>query len=272
MTSQCRRLDGRFALITGASRGIGRAIAERFAAEGATVAINYAGSKGAAEEVLKSVQAISAENGFEGRKHRAVQADVGKADAIEAMFKDVLGAFGKLDILVNNAGIQSEYPSESYPLEEYQRIIAVNLTGALLCSQAALRHYLGRKGDGVILNCSSVHEIIPKPGYIAYSISKGGMENMTRTLALEYADKGIRVNAVAPGAVNTDMNARWINDPKMRHDVESHIPMGRAAASEEMASVFAFLASDDASYITGQTLFACGGLTLFGDFKKNWSS
>jgi glucose 1-dehydrogenase len=117
-----------------------------------------------------------------------------------------------------------------------------------------------------------VHEIIPKPGYIAYSISKGGMENMTRTLALEYADKGIRVNAVAPGAVNTDMNARWINDPKMRHDVESHIPMGRAAASEEMASVFAFLASDDASYITGQTLFACGGLTLFGDFKKNWSS
>ena len=272
MTSQCRRLDGRFALITGASRGIGRAIAERFAAEGATVAINYAGSKGAAEEVLKSVQAISAENGFEGRKHRTVQADVGKADAIEAMFKDVLGAFGKLDILVNNAGIQSEYPSESYPLEEYQRIIAVNLTGALLCSQAALRHYLGRKGDGVILNCSSVHEIIPKPGYIAYSISKGGMENMTRTLALEYADKGIRVNAVAPGAVNTDMNARWINDPKMRHDVEAHIPMGRAAASEEMASVFAFLASDDASYITGQTLFACGGLTLFGDFKKNWSS
>jgi glucose 1-dehydrogenase len=284
MTSQCRRLEDRHALITGASRGIGRAIAERFAAEGAHVAINYAGSQGAAEDVLKSVQAISAENGFEGRKHRVVQADVGKAEAIEAMFKDVLGAWSKLDILVNNAGIQSEYPSESYPLEEYQRIMAVNLTGALLCAQAALRHFLNRPtgslgygaetrhSGGVILNCSSVHEIIPKPGYIAYSISKGGMENMTRTLALEYADKGIRVNAVAPGAVDTDMNARWINDPKMRHDVESHIPMGRAAAAAEMASVFAFLASDDASYITGQTLFACGGLTLFGDFKKNWSS
>jgi glucose 1-dehydrogenase len=284
MTSQCRRLEDRYALITGASRGIGRAIAERFAAEGATVAINYAGSKGAAEEALKSVQAISAENGFEGRRHRTVQADVSKPDQIEAMFKDVLGAWSKLDILVNNAGIQSEYPSESYPLEEYQRIMAVNLTGALLCSQAALRHFLNRPtgslgygaetrhSGGVILNCSSVHEIIPKPGYIAYSISKGGMENMTRTLALEYADKGIRVNAVGPGAVDTDMNARWINDPKMRHDVESHIPMGRAAASEEMASVFAFLASDDASYITGQTIFACGGLTLFGDFKKNWAS
>jgi glucose 1-dehydrogenase len=284
MTSQCRRLEDRYALITGASRGIGRAIAERFAAEGAHVAINYAGSKDAAEDVLKSVQAISAENGFEGRKHRMVQADVGKAEAIEAMFKDVLGAWSKLDILVNNAGIQSEYPSESYPLEEYQRIMAVNLTGALRCSQAALRHFLNRPtgslgygaetrhSGGVILNCSSVHEIIPKPGYIAYSISKGGMENMTRTLALEYADKGIRVNAVAPGAVNTDMNARWINDPKMRHDVESHIPMGRSANADEMASVFAFLASDDASYITGQTIFACGGLTLFGDFKKNWSS
>jgi len=284
MTSQCRRLDGRFALITGASRGIGRAIAERFAAEGATVAINYAGSKGAAEETLKSVQAISAENGYETRAHRIVQADVGKPASIAAMFQDVLAAFGKLDILVNNAGIQSEYPSETYPLEEYERIIAVNLTGALLCSQAALRHFLDRPtgslgygaetrhSGGVILNCSSVHQIIPKPGYIAYSISKGGMENMTRTLALEYADRGIRVNAVAPGAVRTDMNARWIEDPKMRHDVESHIPMGRSAASEEMASVFAFLASDDASYITGQTIFACGGLTLFGDFKKNWSS
>ncbi|GAB2177481.1 SDR family oxidoreductase [Dongia sp. agr-C8] len=271
MTSQCRRLDGRFALITGASRGIGRAIAERFAAEGATVAINYAGSKAAAEDVLGSVQAISAESGFAGRQHRVVQADVGKAEAIEAMFTDVLGAWGKLDILVNNAGIQTEAPSESYPLSDYERVIAVNLTGALLCSQAALRHFLGRK-RGVILNCSSVHEIIPKPGYIAYSISKGGMENMTRTLALEYADKGIRVNAVGPGAVDTDMNARWINDPKMRADVESHIPMGRSASAEEMASVFAFLASDDASYITGQTIFACGGLTLFGDFKKNWSS
>jgi len=183
----------------------------------------------------------------------------------------------------------NEYPWRWTPslVDEYfgdQRSIRRVAHSTLRAHQAALRHFLNRPtgslgygaetkhSGGVILNCSSVHEIIPKPGYIAYSISKGGMENMTRTLALEYADKGIRVNAVAPGAVNTDMNARWINDPKMRHDVESHIPMGRAAASDEMASVFAFLASDDASYITGQTLFACGGLTLFGDFKKNWSS
>jgi glucose 1-dehydrogenase len=284
MQTHCRRLDGRYALITGASRGIGRAVAERYAAEGATVAINYAGSKSAAEDALASVRKISQESGFGERPHRIVQADVSKAAAIEAMFADVLGAFPHLDILVNNAGIQSEAPSESYALDEYERILAVNLTGALLCSQAALRHFLNRPtgslgygaqtrhSGGAIINCSSVHQIIPKPGYIAYSISKGGLGNLTRTLALEYADKGIRVNAVAPGAVRTDMNERWVEDPKMRADVESHIPMGRSAAAEEMASVFAFLASDDASYITGQTIYACGGLTLFGDFKNNWSS
>ena len=272
MKSQCRRLEDRFALITGASRGIGRAIAERFAAEGATVSINYAGSKASAEETLQAVEAASAENGFKDRAHRIVKADIRDPGAITEMFEDALGAWGRLDILVNNAGVQSEAPSETYSLAEYERIIGVNLTGALLCSQAALRHFLSRDGGGVILNCSSVHEIVPKPGYIAYSISKGGMENMTRTLALEYADRGIRVNAVGPGAVRTDMNTRWLEDPKAKAAVESHIPMGRSAAAEEMASVFAFLASDDASYITGQTIFACGGLTLFGDFKKNWSS
>jgi glucose 1-dehydrogenase len=266
------RLDGKFALVTGASRGIGRAVAERFAAEGATVAINYAGSVQAAEETLEAARRASAENGFDARKHRIVRADVGDAKAVATMFADVLGAFQRLDILVNNAGIQSEAPSERYSEEEYERIIGVNLTGALLCAQAALRHFLGRPGGGVILNCSSVHQIIPKPGFIAYSISKGGLGNLTRTLALEYADRGIRVNGVGPGAVRTDMNDAWIHDPKARHAVESHIPMGRSAAPEEMASVFAFLASDDASYITGQTIYACGGLTIYGDFKNNWSS
>ncbi|HVZ00344.1 MAG TPA: glucose 1-dehydrogenase [Dongiaceae bacterium] len=272
MKSQCHRLDGKCALVTGASRGIGRAIAERFAAEGATVAINYAGAAKAAEEALEAVRRASAENGFGDRAHRIVQADVSDAAAVAAMFADVLGAWRRLDILVNNAGVQSAAPSESYPLEEYERIIGVNLTGALLCAQAALRHFLARPGGGVILNCSSVHQIIPKPGFIAYSASKGGLGNLTRTLALEYADRGIRVNGVGPGAVRTDMNDAWIHDPKARHDVESHIPIGRSAAPEEMAAVFAFLASDDASYITGQTIYACGGLTLYGEFRTNWAS
>lgn len=263
------RLEGRHALITGASRGIGRAIAVRFAREGATVAINFSGSRSAAEETLRLAQEAS---GQSPKKHMIVQADVGDEHAVARMFEEVLGAWGHLDILVNNAGIQSETESHNYPIDEYRRILDVNLTGALVCSQIAIRHFLSRPGGGTILNCSSVHEMVPKPGFIAYSISKGGLRNLTRTLALEYADRGIRVNAVAPGAIVTDINAAWKDNEEARANVESHIPMGRAGTPEEMAAVFAFLASDDASYVTGQTLYACGGLTLFGEFKENWSS
>ena len=117
-----------------------------------------------------------------------------------------------------------------------------------------------------------MHEIIPKPGFLAYSMSKGGMGNLTKTLALEFAGRGIRVNAVAPGAITTDMNASWKDEAAARRDVESHIPMGYAASAEEIAPVFAFLASDEARYITGQTIHACGGLTLYGDFARNWST
>ena len=131
---------------------------------------------------------------------------------------------------------------------------------------------MNRGGPGVILNNSSVHEIIPKPKYLPYSISKGGMENLTKSLALEYAADGIRVNSVGPGAVVTPINKAWIDNPKARGEVESHIPMSRPAAADEIASVFAFLASDDASYVTGQTIFACGGLTLYPEFRTAWSS
>jgi glucose 1-dehydrogenase len=157
-------------------------------------------------------------------------------------------------------------------IADFDRIIDVNLRGPFLCAREAIRHFLSRGAGGVILNNSSVHQIIPKPKYLSYSISKGGMENLTKTLALEYADKGIRVNAVGPGAVVTPINNAWINDPKARGEVESHIPMGRAADSDEIASVFAFLASDEAKYITGQTIFACGGLTLYPEFRVAWAS
>jgi glucose 1-dehydrogenase len=152
------------------------------------------------------------------------------------------------------------------------QILAVNLLGPASCARAALRHFLARPGGGVIINTSSVHELIPKPGFVAYSLSKGGLGNLTRTLALEFADRGIRVNAVAPGATVTDINRAWTHDPEKRRAVEAHIPMGRAATPAELAPIFAFLASDDASYVTGQTLYACGGLTLFNEFRSNWAS
>jgi glucose 1-dehydrogenase len=161
---------------------------------------------------------------------------------------------------------------QAIDIETYRRILEVNLTGAVLCAQKALTHFVSRGGGGSIVNCSSVHQIIPKPGYLAYSISKGGMANLTRTLALEFADRGIRVNAVGAGAVDTPMNAAWTGDEAKRAVVESHIPLGRVATAEEIAGIFAFLASHEASYVTGQTIYACGGLTLFGEFRENWAS
>ncbi len=206
-------------------------------------------------------------------KHITVQADVSLEDEVQAMFAKTLAAFGSLDVLVNNAGIQKPSPSHEIEVSDFDRIIGVNLRGPFLCAREAIRHFLTRNGrGGVILNNSSVHEIIPKPKYLSYSISKGGMENLTKSLALEYADRNIRVNAVGPGAVVTPINRAWIDNPKARGEVQSHIPMGRAGAASEIAAVFAFLASDEASYITGQTIFACGGLTLYPEFRVAWSS
>ena len=259
------RLQNKNALITGASSGIGKAIAIRFAQEGANVAINYYNDAAEAEGALALVDKAGA------GKHFIVQADVSQEDQVKEMFAKTLDTFGSLDVLVNNAGIQQ--PSHSHELEtkDFDRIVDVNLKGSFFCAREAIRHFLTRKG-GVILNNSSVHQNIPKPLYLSYSISKGAMENLTKTLALEYADRGIRVNAVGPGAVVTPINRAWIDNPKARAEVESHIPMGRAADPAEIAAVFAFLASDDASYITGQTIFACGGITLYSEFRTNWSS
>jgi glucose 1-dehydrogenase len=265
------RLLNKNVLITGASSGIGEAVAIRFAAEGANVAINYNSGADRAEAVLKKVQEASASVDGAKRKHLTAKANISKEDEIKAMYAKTLDAFGSLDILINNSGIQAPVPSEDLEAAEFDRILGVNLRGAFLCAREAIRNFLTH-GGGVIVNNSSVHEIIPKPKYLPYSISKGGLENMTKSLALEYADRNIRVNSVAPGAIVTPINNAWIDNPKARAEVESHIPMGRSGTSEEIAGVFLFLASDEASYITGQTLFACGGLTLYPEFRIAWSS
>ena len=253
-------------MITGASSGIGKAIAIRFAREGANVAINYLNDAPEAE----SVRVEASKSG--GGSCIAVQADVSQEDRVQAMFETVSCEFGGVDVLVNNAGIQKPSASDEVTMQDFDRVLNVNLRGAFLCAREAVRRFLSQGRGGVILNNSSVHEIIPKPKYLPYSISKGGMENLTKSLALEYAGRGVRVNAVGPGAVVTPINDAWTGNPKARAEVESHIPMGRAAAPEEIASVFAFLASDDASYITGQTIFVCGGLTLYPEFRVAWSS
>ncbi len=268
MTHSPRRLAGRFALVTGGSRGIGRAVAEAFAREGATVAVNHAGHTAAAMDSVAACQSA----GGEDRPHLALEADVSQAAAVERMIAEAVAAWGRLDIVVNNAGIQAETPGDGEDAAALERIIAVNLTGAAHVARAAIRHFLSRPGGGSIINTSSVHETIPKPGFLAYSMSKGGLGNLTRTLALEYADRGIRVNAVGPGAILTEMNDAWRNDPALKAGVERHIPMGYAAKPEDIAPVFTFLASEEARYITGQTLYADGGLTLYGDFKENWAS
>jgi glucose 1-dehydrogenase len=265
-----RRLEGKTALITGAATGIGQAIAVRFAEEGANVAINYRNGPELATATQQMVKEARGNNDM-GRE-MTVQGDVAQEDDVRRVFQSVIAEFGTIDILVNNAGIQKPAPSHATSLADFDQVLGVNLRGAFLCARESIRHFLERGKGGVVLNNSSVHEIIPKPKYLPYSISKGGMENLTKSLALEYAGQGIRVNAVGPGAVVTPINSSWTGDAKARSQVESHIPMGRAANAAEIASVFAFLASDDASYITGQTIFACGGLTLYPEFRMAWSS
>jgi glucose 1-dehydrogenase len=266
-------LKGKNALITGATSGIGQAIAIRLAQEGCNIAINYRKSPEAAvdtEEMALQKACGNIENC--GVKSLLLQGDVSQESDIVEMVNTVVKEFGSLDILVNNAGIQTESPSHEVTTADFDRVIAVNLRGAYLCARETIKHLLSRNRSGVIINISSVHEVIPRPMYISYSISKGGMENLTKTLALEYANRGIRVNSIAPGATITPINQDWIDDPEKKAIVESHIPMGRAGTSEEMAAAAAFLASDEAAYITGQTLFVDGGLTLYADFRETWSA
>lgn len=267
-----RRLEGKNALITGSSTGIGQAIAIRFAQEGANVAINYLKRPDEAKITEKLVREACQSIREYDCQDLVVEADISKEEDVVNIFDEVIGKWGSLDILVNNAGIQIPRASHETTVEDFDRVTGVNLRGAYLCAREAIRHFLSREGGGVIINNSSVHQIIPKPKYLSYAMSKAGMANLTRTLALEYADKGIRVNAVGPGAIVTPINRTWIDDPQRRAEVDSHVPLGRAGTPEEVAAVVAFLASDDASYITGQTIYVCGGLTLYPDFRRAWSS
>jgi glucose 1-dehydrogenase len=265
-------LKGRNVLVTGGSSGIGQAIAVRFAEYGANVAINYLRQPEEARDTEEQVQACISKVRQEGVQDVLVGGDVSNEDDVIRMVAEAAEGLGGLDVLVNNAGIQISRPSHELSSADFDRVLAVNLRGAFMCAREAIKRYLADERGGSIVNISSVHQLIPKPNYLGYSASKGGMQNLTRTLALEYAARGIRVNGVGPGATVTPINRAWIDDPEKRTQVEEHIPMRRAGDAQEMAGVTCFLASDLAAYVTGQTIFVDGGLTLFPSFATPWSS
>lgn len=261
-------------LITGASSGIGRAIAIKFAEEGLNVAIGCV-NKNTATKAGQETKYLADELRKKKRKSGrtiTVEADITHELAIRKMFSKVYHEFGTLDILVNNAGVQYSEDSHLAKMVNFDYVINTNLRGTFICARSAIQHFLKTANKGVIINISSVHEIIPKPKFISYSISKGGIGSLTRTLAAEYAHKGIRVNCVAPGVIITPMNQELIDDINKREAAEKHIPMGRIGDPKEIACVVSFLASKDASYITGQTIFVDGGLTLYPEFIEPWSS
>jgi glucose 1-dehydrogenase len=267
-----RGLEGKNVLVTGGSSGIGQAIAVRFAELGANVAINYLRRPEEAAATEEQVQACVAKVQHAGVRDVLVQGDVSQEADVVRMFEETVDRLGGLDVLVNNAGIQLSRPSHELSAADFDAVLGVNLRGAFLCAREAIKRFLDAGAGGSIVNVSSVHQRIPKPGYLGYSVSKGGMQNLTTTLALEYAAHGIRVNAVGPGATITPINRAWVDDPVKAAMVTEHIPIPRAGTADEMAGVVCFLASDDAAYVTGQTVFVDGGLTLYADFREPWSS
>ncbi|MGG4489302.1 glucose-1-dehydrogenase [Metabacillus idriensis] len=253
-------LKGKVAAVTGASSGLGKAIAQRFAAEGAKVVVNYLTEDDKPDLVIEEIKA----NGGEASK---IQGDVSQEHDVKRIVQFAVETYGTLDVMVNNAGIQAEIPTEELTLESWNKVIQTNLTGAFLGSREAVRHMLDHNIKGSIINMSSVHQQIPWPHFAHYAASKGGIKLLTETLALEYASSGIRVNNIAPGAIDTPINAEKFADPEAKKDVIDLIPMGYIGKPEEIAACVVWLASSEASYVTGITLYADGGMTKYPSFQ-----
>lgn len=257
-TPIARRLEGRRALVTGANSGIGRGIALRLAREGASVVVNFRSKPEDAEAVVREINEI-------GSRGLAVQADITDEAKVDGMFRRAVEEFGGLDILVNNAGMETEHPFLEMPLDAWRRVLDVNLTGAFMCAQRAAR-LMVEQGAGAIVNISSVHNVIPWGGFAHYCASKAGLDMMTKTAALELAERNVRVNTVAPGAIATPINQNVWGDPEGLKDLLRKIPTRRIGQVDEVASAVAYLCSDEASYVTGAVLYVDGGMTLYPEF------
>ena len=247
------RLENKVAVVTGSSSGIGEAIALALSEEGAAVVVNYSRHEDAAQKVLDKIENA-------GGKGLVVGADVSDPKEVEAMVQQAVGTFGRLDIMVNNAGLEHKMPFLETPFEVWQETIAVNLTGAWLGCQAAAKRMVAQGEGGRIINVSSVHEDLAMPTNAPYCATKGGVRMLMRSLAVELAPHAITTNNIAPGAIDTPMDAPLKEDPDLMKELLSEIPLGRMGKPEEVANLALFLASDDSSYVTGSTLFVDGGM------------
>ncbi|HWB25695.1 MAG TPA: SDR family oxidoreductase [Chitinophagaceae bacterium] len=266
-----KKLQGQIAIITGASSGIGAGVAKSFAMAGAKVVINYPfdGIKNEAEAVLKEIT----DAGGEGK---IAMADVSKEDEVKQMFADTIQQFGTVDILVNNAGIQKDSPFEEMTLDQWNRVLSVNLTGQFLCAREAIKEFLRRGVDeakslaaGKIICMSSVHEVIPWAGHANYAASKGGIMLMMKSLAQEFAAKKIRINSICPGAIQTPINKQAWETPEALHSLLTLIPYKRIGQPDDIGKAAVWLASDDSDYVNGISLFVDGGMTLYPGFTTN---
>src|SRR5881227_2264915 len=259
-------LLGQKALVTGASSGIGRAIALSLGDAGADVVINYVSGEDKAE-------ALAAEIRGKGSRALGLRADVSDESQVRAMFGSMLKELGTIDILVNNAGLQQDAPFHELTLAQWNKVLAVNLTGQFLCAREAVREFMRRGvrpevscSAGKILCVSSVHEVIPWAGHVNYAASKGGIMMMMKSLAQELAPKKIRVNSIAPGAIKTAINRAAWETPEAEKELLRLIPDGRVGVPEDIARAAVWLASDASDYVTGTTIFVDGGMTLYPGF------
>lgn len=265
-----RKLEGQIAIVTGASSGIGAGCAMELAKAGATVVVNYpvAATKAMAEQVVNEIAA-------NGGSAISYQADVSKEDEVQTMFADVIGRFGTVDILVNNAGLQKDAPFTEMTLDQWNFVLGVNLTGQFLCAREAIKEFLKRgvngksKSAGKIICMSSVHEVIPWAGHANYAASKGGVMLMMKTIAQEFAPKRIRINSIAPGAIATPINHDAWDTAEHLQNLLKLIPQKRVGQVEDIGKAAVWLASDDADYVNGTTLFVDGGMTLYPGFEDN---